>query len=210
MALKNLNGSYQRVLEEGDWTTMGYLWQSLRRGKRSSLVLLCFATVSLLLIGVATAISYRFCDSIFGRARYAFFEVRSDRGNFYTIVEMNSWPTSHYEALWWRSPAGEFPRYSRAFGASSKHISFPGLEFSFGATDPRIVRGNTSSKFFFLSISEYWIASCFIVAMGLLLSGYLRRASELRRKAEGLCPRCGYDLRASEIRCPECGAEFRR
>ena len=28
-----------------------------------------------------------------------------------------------------------------------------------------------------------------------------------RRSAAGLCPACGYDLRASPGRCPECGAE---
>jgi hypothetical protein len=27
-----------------------------------------------------------------------------------------------------------------------------------------------------------------------------------RRKAQGLCPDCGYDLRATRGQCPECGA----
>jgi hypothetical protein len=33
-----------------------------------------------------------------------------------------------------------------------------------------------------------------------------RRRSRLRRSARGLCPECGYDLRATPGRCPECGA----
>ncbi len=28
-----------------------------------------------------------------------------------------------------------------------------------------------------------------------------------RRRREGRCPNCGYDMRASPARCPECGAE---
>ena len=35
------------------------------------------------------------------------------------------------------------------------------------------------------------------------------RWNQARRRAKGLCTRCGYDLRASKERCPECGTAIR-
>ena len=39
-----------------------------------------------------------------------------------------------------------------------------------------------------------------------LAMALVRWRRERRRAARGLCPQCGYDLRASPQRCPECGA----
>jgi hypothetical protein len=51
-----------------------------------------------------------------------------------------------------------------------------------------------------------WLSVALAVGTILLL---LKRASEIRRKDDrvgrGLCPNCGYDLRASGGNCPECG-----
>jgi hypothetical protein len=50
----------------------------------------------------------------------------------------------------------------------------------------------------------YWLpVSIFAVMPAVAAARHLRRA---RRLHSGLCPRCGYDLRATPHRCPECGA----
>jgi hypothetical protein len=53
-----------------------------------------------------------------------------------------------------------------------------------------------------------WLCISFAAATFLLL---MKRGSEVRRADErirsGLCPKCGYDLRASNGKCPECGTD---
>jgi hypothetical protein len=54
-----------------------------------------------------------------------------------------------------------------------------------------------------------WLAWMFAGAyVAGVLAAWAARQSELRRAAKraGLCPVCGYDLRASGERCPECGS----
>jgi hypothetical protein len=68
--------------------------------------------------------------------------------------------------------------------------------FGFGITV------NTPQRYCEL-VARAWFVSVSIAVAGLLV---LRRARRLRRAARsGLCPRCGYDVRATPERCPECG-----
>ena len=49
-----------------------------------------------------------------------------------------------------------------------------------------------------------------VIVLGLVPVMRLRSwRAERRRKLQGLCLRCGYDLRESEGRCPECGTAIR-
>jgi hypothetical protein len=53
-----------------------------------------------------------------------------------------------------------------------------------------------------LSVPFWAVAALTLVAPAIMLQ---RRLKDRRWRRAGLCPTCGYDLRASRGRCPECG-----
>jgi hypothetical protein len=57
------------------------------------------------------------------------------------------------------------------------------------------------------TVLSYWLAAAALAALPSLQVSRLVRSVRLRRRTRaGLCPACGYDLRATPDRCPECGA----
>lgn len=69
----------------------------------------------------------------------------------------------------------------------------------------------TNTKFSYSQATQYlaiplWMPSVLFGSM-LLLCRTLG-AAQRRRARDGLCLKCGYDLRGSKERCPECGTPF--
>jgi hypothetical protein len=63
-----------------------------------------------------------------------------------------------------------------------------------------------------LHLRYYWAVPLWFVVLitGALPAAAFRRRFRGIRQSPGLCPACGYDLRATPERCPECGTIARR
>ena len=56
-----------------------------------------------------------------------------------------------------------------------------------------------------VTVPWWGLVTAFAVLPGIVLIRVLRRVVRDRCSAQGRCPTCGYDLRATPDRCPECG-----
>jgi hypothetical protein len=67
----------------------------------------------------------------------------------------------------------------------------------------RAMRGNLHA----IAVAPFWAVAGVTAVLPLGWFAVRRRIRSRRRERSGLCPACGYDLRASPGRCPECGAD---
>jgi hypothetical protein len=176
-----------------------------------------------LLLNLLTVLSLLLCVAIVGlwaqsyRKPYAhpydrkgpvYCEVRSERGKFISVTVKG--PRPQRQAWSWLlvgdppRPRGTFyPAAGEVYGFGPLVIRTGMGSMSYGATlaGPDVASG---LPYRFVAIA-YWLpalVTAMLPAAWMIRRGSRRRA---RRQAMGLCPACGYDLRATPGRCPECG-----
>jgi hypothetical protein len=178
--------------------------------KRPLGILYNAATVLSLVLCVATAAlwvrSYGLIDWVQWTDHRHFPGVVSSDGRM--IYSYQFWPNGvggNTPGLTAGSRPGDPPYWDRDDGTLAPRHQFAGFEWSpaAGRVSPagyfgRRIRTPTT----FVVAAPHWFL-CALTAAPIVL--WVRAQRRRRRGVAGLCPACGYDLRATPERCPECG-----
>jgi hypothetical protein len=160
-------------------------------------LVLCLATCVLWVRSFATATEFGFKklvadSSSWNGSRCRLYYLTSNRpGISYTVT--HAWS---YGRMGWHIYHIEYP--SRQSVNGPPNVSFLGFKYR--------AWGEPSFNDQYLRewMIPYWALMLVLACLPALA---IRKALRSRRRRQpGLCPACGYDLRATPGRCPECGA----
>jgi hypothetical protein len=153
-------------------------------------LLLCAATIAM------WARSYWISDSWEWHRHYRTRFVAINRGR--VLVQVNHGPSGTEEF----SPIDHYayvmkPTETRGLGRPWRFGGFWVEDLSFAPT---------ASRAAWLPYTDVVVPLYALLIVSLILPALtLRRLLRARMRKAGLCPKCGYDLRATPQRCPECG-----
>jgi hypothetical protein len=147
--------------------------------------------------------SYSLCDQasrlserygFLAVSQYGWLRLRVDRRPSADPSPHANWERNVFPAVRVRYNPGPFPFRWRWAGFAAGY-GLGGLASDTQADD----------RYYLLGFPLWFPAAAFAVAPAIQARSFLIRRRRGRRRERGLCPRCGYDLRATPGRCPECG-----
>jgi hypothetical protein len=117
----------------------------------------------------------------------------------------------------YRRSSDLIPSHARQRGAPNEwNLAFAGFEY-YSVPQQVVTVPTIGSPHRLISKLRYVVVPCWMMALATSIlplcragSLWLRSRRQRRVRRVGLCPACGYDLRATPGRCPECGTMPKR
>ena len=176
---------------------------------RRHLFILCFSALLLLLSAATLALcarSYWYADHL-EHGGPTQFNAASNRGRIGISVSHPAEAGEPWQPGWSLQTESAF-RHDDDPYTNGQQFRYRWLGFEWASYLPGRPTASVPGagmRYWTVTAPHWFIALVTLAPALLLLRSYRRRT---RERNKGLCPSCGYDLRASAVRCPECGRRF--